>query len=375
MKPWSLSFRYFAGAVLLAGLVFLLYYAREALEPLVVSAFLAYLINPVAEALAARTRLSWRAAVALVYFTSIALLIAVPAVVTPFFITELQGVAQNLQELMAQLRQVLSEPVALGGMKFDLTELGRQLGGVQSELITPLPEDAFRILESTSRGTIWFLVVIVCVYLFLAEWPVMRDWLFGLAPEAYRAELQALYARVRAVWMAYLRGQLWLMLIVGVVFTIAWMILGIPGALALGVAAGLFTLVPDIGPILAAALAMGVALLRGSSWIPLPNYGVMLIVLAVYLVLINLKNLWLRPIIMGRSVNMHEGLVFVVILVATVLNGILGALLVVPVLASALIVVNYLLRRVLGQPPSWSVEQQPVALRKPVSRPKKINRN
>ena len=54
---------------------------------------------------------------------------------------------------------------------------------------------------------------------------------------------------------------------------------------------------------------------------------------------------------MGRSVNMHEGLVLVSILVATILSGILGALLVVPVLASSVVVVNYLLKRVSGQRP------------------------
>ena len=101
---------------------------------------------------------------------------------------------------------------------------------------------------------------------------------------------------------------------------------------------------------------------------------VMLIVLAVYLVLINVKNLWIRPVIMGRSVNMNEGLVFVVILIATVLNGILGALLVVPVLASALIVVNYLIRRLLGLPPFWTGEEDRVLPEKPAARPRKINR-
>ncbi len=115
----------------------------------------------------------------------------------------------------------------------------------------------------------------------LDAWPHTR---------AYRAEVETLYKQVRDVWMAYLRGQILLMLIVGIVFTIAWYILGIPGAFVLGVIAGLFTLVPDLGPILAVALAMGVALLEGSNWIPLPNIWVTVIVFVVYFVLINLKK-------------------------------------------------------------------------------------
>ncbi|PKN90610.1 MAG: hypothetical protein CVU44_23345 [Chloroflexi bacterium HGW-Chloroflexi-6] len=372
MSSWSLPFRYVMGFLLLVAVVAFLFYAREAIMPLVVSAFIAYLFSPAAVYLSEKTRLSRRTAVTIVYFTAIVLVVAIPATITPFFLDELTGVGHDLLSLIRQLQVVLAEPVRIMGMSFDLAELGLGLEQLQSALVTPLPENAFWILESTSRGTIWFLVIIVSVYLFLAYWPDMRDWLLSLAPASSRAEVRDLYRQVRAVWMAYLRGQLLLMLVVGVVFAIAWTILGIPGAFVLGVIAGLFTLVPDIGPVFAVALAMGVALLEGSNWIPLSNVWVMVIVFLVYFVLINLKNMWLRPFIMGRSVHMNEGVIFVAILVATILYGILGALLVVPVLASALILINYLLRKILGD----TSEKSPEALRFRRSRTiKKVNRN
>lgn len=282
--------------------------------------------------------------------------------------------------LLAQLQGSFSEPVVLVGLEFDLTQLAEGLGRLRSMAISPVPEDAFLLLESTSRGTIWFLVIVVLVYLFLSQWHVIREWLFDLAPAPYRLEVQSLYGKVRDVWMAYLRGQILLMVIVGVVFTIAWYIIGIPGAFVLGVIAGLFTLVPDLGPILAVALAMGVALLEGSSWIPLSNIWVTAIVFLVYFVLINLKNMWLRPFIIGRMIHMNEGLIFVVILVATILNGILGALLAVPVLASAVIVIKYLLRRILRQPfdedvSRFIVHDTPRRDAHPLRRIKKNNRN
>ncbi len=350
MRRWNLPFRYVIGLLVLTALLAFMVYAREALEPLVLAAFIAYLINPAVAILSAKTRLSRRTSVNLVYFTSIVLIIAIPAAVTPFFFDELTGVAQDLLDLLAQFQTAVARPVSvLGLITLDLRLMGAGLADFQAAFRKPLPENAFWLIESTSRGAIWFLVIIVCVYLFLSEWPRMRDWMIMLAPVQFRSDVAGLYGRVRVVWMAYLRGQILLMLIVGLIFTIAWTILGIPGAFVLGVLAGLFTLVPDIGPLLAVALAMGVVLLEGSNWIALPNYLVTLIVFAVYLVLINLKNIWLRPFIMGRSVHMNEGVIFVAILVATILNGILGALLVVPVLASALIVIEFLLQRVLGQ--------------------------
>jgi predicted PurR-regulated permease PerM len=242
-------------------------------------------------------------------------------------------------------------PIRFGGLVFHLEEWGQSIFQVQNAVLSPLPEEAIQLLETTSVGILWFLVILVSVHLFLSQWPTMRDWLINLAPPAYRPEMQELYNRIRRVWMAYLRGQIVLMVIVGVVFTVAWLILGIPGALVLGVVAGLFTLVPDVGPFLAMVLAAGVALLEGSTWIPLSNFWVAGIVVIVYLVLINLKNFFLRPYIMGRSVHMNEALVFIAIMIATILKGILGALLVVPVLASVVVIAGYLQRRVLGLPP------------------------
>jgi predicted PurR-regulated permease PerM len=213
-----------------------------------------------------------------------------------------------------------------------------------------LPEEALQLLESTSVGALWFLVILVSVYLFLSEGPRLYDGVLSFVPHPYQAEAKELYLRIRRVWMAYLRGQIVLMLIVGIVFTIAWAIMGIPGSLVLGVLAGLFTLVPDVGPFLAAALAVGVALLEGSSWIPLSNFWVAAIAFAVYLVLIGLKNFFLRPFIMGRSVHMNEGLIFIAIMIATILEGILGALLIVPVMASVVVITGYLRRKILGLP-------------------------
>src|SRR5258706_151953 len=349
MNPsWSLSFRYLIGIITFLALVCFLYYARIALEPLVIAAFIAYLINPAVLLLSQHTKLSRGSAVNLVYFTTLALLIVTPVVLTPIFFKDMQRVARDLLAGLDSARVLLSKPIEIAGLSLNLEQLGMGLGQIKPGLGRPMPEQAFGLLESTSRGAVWFLVIIVCVYLFLSGWRSMRQWMIGLAPAAYRPELQDLYLRVRTVWMSYLRGQLLLMFIVGVVFTIAWAIIGIPGALVLGVVAGLFTLVPDVGPFLAAALAMAVALLEGSSWIDLPNFWVMMIVLGVYLVLISIKNFWLRPVIMGRSVNMNEGLVLVAILIATILKGIIGALLVVPVLASAIIIIDYLLSHIVN---------------------------
>ena len=350
-ETWSTPFRYIVGIASFILFVVFLIYARDAVTNLAIAAFVAYLINPAVMYLTTRTRMARIAAVNLVYFSAVVLLIGLPALLLPVFADEAQFVIEDLLNLANQLRQTLSNPIRIGGLVFHLEEWGQSIFQVQDAVLSPIPERFLQLLETTSVGVLWFLVILVSVHLFLSQWPAMRDWLINLAPPPYRLEVEELYNRVKRVWMAYLRGQIVLMVIVGVVFTIAWLILGIPGALVLGVIAGLFTLVPDVGPFLAMVLAAGVALLEGSTWIPLSNFWVTGIVLIVYLVLINLKNFFLRPYIMGRSVHMNEALVFIAIIIATILQGILGALLVVPVLASGIVIGGYIQRRVVGLPP------------------------
>jgi predicted PurR-regulated permease PerM len=349
-EQWNTSARYAAGIIVFVAVVALLIYAREAVKMLVISAFAAYLISPAVTMLTQNTKLTRKAAVNIVYFSALIVMVGVPAALTPIFFDEIKLVASDLLDLSNQTSEWLTQPKQFGNMVFHFERVGESLGQLQESILTPLPEEALALLESTSINALWILVILVSVHLFMSEWPNMRDWLIKLAPQAYRYEVHELYKRLRNVWMAYLRGQIVLMLVVGIVFTIAWAIIGIPGALVLGALAGLFTLIPDVGPFLAVALAFGVALLEGSNWIPLSNFWVAGIVAATYLVLINLKNFFLRPIIMGRSLRMNEALIFISIMIATILEGIMGALLVVPVLASVAVIMEYLRRRILGLP-------------------------
>jgi predicted PurR-regulated permease PerM len=369
-EQWSTSARYITGTIVFIAVVALLIYARDAVKMLVISAFVAYLISPAVAMLTQRTKLTRRAAVNIVYFSALIVMVGVPATLTPIFFDEIKLVASDLLDLSTQTSEWLTQPKQFGNMVFHFEQVGESLGQLQESILTPLPEEALALIESTSINALWILVIFVSVHLFMSEWPNMRDWLINLAPQAYRDEMHELYKRLRNVWMAYLRGQIVLMLVVGIVFTIAWAIIGIPGALVLGALAGLFTLIPDVGPFLAVALAFGVALLEGSNWIPLSNFWVAGIVAVTYLVLINLKNFFLRPIIMGRSLRMNEALIFISIMIATILEGIMGALLVVPVLASVAVIMEYLRRRILGLPAfeEYEAEQTGISAEKTAPR-------
>jgi predicted PurR-regulated permease PerM len=347
---WSTPLRFFTLGILIILTAIGVWIIQPVIKPLIVAAFIAYLITPAVTLLTTRTRMKRRTAVNISFSVSVLVMIGAPASVTLFMDEALQ-IIRDISTIFNQLIDWLAAGTTIGGYELDFSQLVNRLEDFRETLIPSLAENALNLLEQTSMGALWIIVTLVAMYYFLSEWPSLRDRFIQSFAKDTHTEVRELYNRLREIWFSYLRGQILLMLLVGVVFSIAWTILGIPGALVLGIVAGFLTLIPDVGPFIAAALATAVALLEGSSWIDLPHLGVALIVVAVYLVLIAIKNFWLRPLIMGRSVHMPEALVFIFIVLATVLWGILGALLVIPVAASLFIVFDYLRRRVLGLPP------------------------
>jgi len=153
---------------------------------------------------------------------------------------------------------------------------------------------------------------------------------------------------MKQIWQGYLRENLALMLITGVLFTIAWLAIGLPGAFILVIITGVLTIIPDLGPAIAAALATVVALFEGSTYLDISNYWFAVLVLGIYMLLINIKGIWIRPRIFARSVHMHDGIVFIAIMAAVVLQGILGALVIVPVLDSVGVLGRYIYRQLMG---------------------------
>ncbi|MFQ5615372.1 MAG: AI-2E family transporter, partial [Anaerolineales bacterium] len=209
----------------------------------------------------------------------------------------------------------------------------------------------FPLNTSATRNLAWILVILVATYYLLQDWKRLRGWVVGVVPEAYQPDVRRLLREINNIWRAYLRGQLTWMLAVGVVVTIALLIIGTPGGVVLGVLTGLFSLLPDLGPAIAALLTVTVALFEGSSYLALSNLWFAALVIIVYLVAINAMNIFLRPRILGRSVKLHEGVVFIAIISAVVLQGVLGALIILPVISSTAVIGRYLRRRILGMPP------------------------
>ena len=347
-SEWSLSARYFALALIIVFLIFFGYQIRGLFRPLILAGVIAYLFYPLVALTQRRFKLNRKTASRIVFFVSLAVMIILPIILVPILLRQTSEITQDIQQTLADAQQYLTTPINIGGIPIDLGGMIAQYKGSLSNPLSTIPQNAVSLIRNTSRSTLWALIIFGGTYFFMTEWESTREGLIHIAPEAYRPDIRKLYSQIRQVWMAYLRGQLTLMIIVAITFIIVWTMIGLPGSLYLGLLAGLFSIVPDVGPIAATALAVAVAVLEGSYWLPVNNFIFGLIVVGLYVVLINIEHIWLRPYILGRNVHMSEAIIFIAIIAALIFSGVLGAFIIVPVLASLTVIWNYLHARHAG---------------------------
>jgi predicted PurR-regulated permease PerM len=189
---------------------------------------------------------------------------------------------------------------------------------------------------------------------------LLREGTKKLIPPAYRPEITALVRQIILIWNSFLRGQMSLMVVVGVIVWIGNLFLGTPQALLLGVIAGLLEVIPSLGPILATIPAVILALIFGSAHIPVENWAFALIVIAFYVLVQVIENQLLVPYILGDAVDLPPLIVIVGVVVGGSAFGLLGVFLATPVISSGREVFMYLYDKILEPPPEPEIiEEKP----------------
>jgi predicted PurR-regulated permease PerM len=350
-KGWSRVNRYLALVVVLVSLAWLLSVARALIGPLVIAALLAYVLNPVVTLIKARTRLRHNVSVSLVYSLFLAVLAAILLIFVPVVAKQTKRVALELQVVKVQLEDALVSPVTFLDFELPLDELLVELEEISVPLLKP--QRVLRMLMAATTNLAWIMVILVTAYYLLQDWERLREWLIRLAPEAHQPDMRRLYTEIKAVWQTHLRGQLLLMLLVGVLTGLGSAAIGLRHAVLLGLLAGALDLIPSLGPVAAMVVAVAVAWFEGSTYLPLSKAWFAIVVIALYTLVQQVENIWLQPRIMGRRLRLHPGLIFVGVTSALALGGTVVALIIVPLLASAGVVGRYVHRRMLGLEP-WS---------------------
>ena len=182
---------------------------------------------------------------------------------------------------------------------------------------------------------------IVCFY-FIRDWTGVMDRSNHLLPRAYAPTIRDQLHRINVTLAAYLRGQLTVMLLLAVFYSIVFSVLTLKYAILLGVLAGLLVIIPYIGTWVSIALGMTVA--YSQFGVSTPFW----IILSVYALGQVLESQILTPKIVGDKVGVHPLWLLFGMLAGGVLLGFVGVLLAVPLTAVISVLVKFVIERYLA---------------------------
>jgi predicted PurR-regulated permease PerM len=348
--PWTTPTRYLALILILVVIGYVMFLGRDILAALIAAALVAYVLSPAVNLLTRLLKGRRKLAVGLIYAVLLALLASTPLLVAPPMLRATSNLTSELTLLEESIEQFFQE-FTIFGFSLSSTTMLEDLENALASLLQP--ELLIGYLQALSTNLAWVLISLVSIYYFLQDYDKLKGWARNLVPVEYRPDASRLYRRIREVWEAYLRGQVALMLFVGVITGLSVAAVGLPGALIIGLLAGLLDIIPSLGPAVAAFVAIVVALFQGSTYLPLSNLLFAVVVGLIFSAIQLAENIWLRPRVMSTRLHLHPALVFISVVGALASAGILTALVIVPVLSTASVLGKYLLRRVLAQDP-WA---------------------
>ena len=337
-----------AAAVVLATLA-ILYFLGTVLLTLGISAVLAYVLLPVARLLErgmpwrrSRPGLARGAAVGLIFLAGIGIFVGLIIAVVPPTIKQTGDFIDSFPDLLEDARATV-EGWVVQYTDLEPDELWEQAAQALDGASGIIGAAAWNVAKQTLgiiSGSFAFILGLatapVLVFYLMKDSGPIRESLHTPFPTALRPYLRDILDIADRTLGGYIRGQLTLGVIVGVIVAVGLLLLGVPFAVILGIVAGLTELVPIIGPWIGGAVGVLVTLATAPEKV--------LWVILLYLVVQLLENTLLVPRIQADTLNMHPIAVILVITIGSQYFGLWGVILGPPLVALAKDVIIYLVK-------------------------------
>jgi predicted PurR-regulated permease PerM len=323
------------------GLILLLYLLGPVLVPFALAAVLAYMLNPAVEWLV-RRKLPRNVAVgsvivALIFAAVLLVLILVPV---------LQREAGLLQQKLPLLIEKLNNEVLPAinehlGSEFQLDS--SSLRALVSEKLSASEQNmTSTILNSIKVGTNALLgllgtalLVPVALFYLLSDWSQLLTRTRSFLPRAWEPKVMQLLREIDEVLAQFLRGQISVMLVLAVYYSVALALAGFHSALPIGLLTGLLIFIPYVGFAFGLLLAVLSAALEFGNW-----YG-FIAVAVIYGLGQVVESFILTPRLVGERIGLHPLAVIFALMAFGQLFGFVGVLVALPASAALLVILRH----------------------------------
>ncbi len=360
----SRRWQWLAFAIVIGVLIWLL---APVLTPFAISLFFGYLGDPLVDRLE-RARMSRTFAVCLVFFVMFALIVLALLLLVPLLSDQIGHSIEQMPVYAAWLHNTALPWIKLRthvdlAPYFDPQQLiqmlrthWEQAGGVATNVLGGLSRSSLRLFEILAN----ICLVPVLSFYFLRDWDVLVARVDALLPRKLQPTIARLARESDETLGGFLRGQMSVMLALGIIYAIGLTMVGLDLALLVGFIAGLVSFVPYLGAIIGVLLSVIAALVQFSD-----GWHV-LMVLCVFAFGLTMESYVLVPRLVGDKIGMHPVGVIFALMAGAQLFGFLGVLLALPVSAIAMVLLRYGYERYTASKlyvgPTVVVAEEPVPL-------------
>lgn len=303
-------------------LFILLYQVRQVILILLFAIIIASAVNPFGNWLD-RKKIPRLLGVLILYLSIFSLAVLILTLIIPFISQEVGQLTEDLPRFIAKVTASLEAIKGESSTVFNIIgELQSLLDGL-SQFLQESSQSAVGFIIKIFGGIISFLGIIVISFYLSVMKGGIDTFLRSVVPDKYESYVLDLWHRSEKNLGRWFQAQLLLSLIVGLMIFIGLSLLGIKFALVLAGLAIVLELVPNVGPVLAAIPAVALGFFQS------PTLGLWVILL--YIVVQQIENQILVPLIMGRTLGINPVVVIISLFVGFNLAGILGMILAVPI--------------------------------------------
>lgn len=325
----------FLGCLALLTIIFA-FAIRGILGPFLLAIVVALLVNPLVNA-AERRRVPRVVALLALYVLFTALLAGVVLYLFPIVREEFQALVAQGPAIAAYFQDLAEKRhvVSILGFPVDVRQaydtVVRNLPSLLAGQLQSVLQNVFMLLNWLFQA----VLVLLIAFFLVKDARGIRQFFEDLVPHGYRGDARELAREINRMLGAYMRGQLVICSLIGMITAIAMWLVGVPYSLALGMIAGVTAFIPFIGPFIGVIPAIAVAAFVSQS-----SEKVML-VLIIYFIVSNVIYNFVSPKVFGDAVHLSPMLIIIAFVTGGYLGGILGLFIAVPVAAIVRILFLY----------------------------------
>lgn len=312
----------------IAGVLFIIKIQSILLELFVVLIFVTAL-SPWIENLSNYLKVPRWVAVALTFAIILVVLVALVALVVPLMVSQVIDLLS-----LPQIKNLLGANEA-NTFVDELRFLSAKIPSVGFGSA----DSFFGFASSLFGGVITFITVLVLSFYLLLDEDGVKKFVLSILPSGHKDQIVLALHKVGSKLGSWLRGQVLVCIIIGLLDAIILLIFGVPFWLTLAVFAAFVEFIPYVGPFVATAAAIFIALTKESFW-GFNSITVAIGVLVGYFVIQQIESHFLIPKVMEKSVGLSPVIVIIAILIGAELFGLAGIILSVPAAAIVAVAVD-----------------------------------